>query len=101
MERNTISSLSYVNQVVVSTFKPRPIPGKGLPHFSLLTKNQGLVCKKIGNNLYLEDNRRVKLLEEARATIHSFSLPFSSCREGLANWNDLPCDGSDLLEINR
>lgn len=101
--KEILSLLSpYVNQVVVSTFKPRPDSWKRITTtFPSLQKTKDWYTKKIGNSIYLEDNRRVKLLEEARATIHSFSLPFSSCREGLANWNDLPCDGSDLLEINR
>ena len=89
---------SHLNQVVVSTFKPRPDSWKRMTAtFPSLQKTENWYTRKRGNSLYLEDHRRIKLLEEARAVVHSFSLPFSSCREGLATWNDLPCDGSGFI----
>jgi len=97
--KEILSLLSpYINQVIVSTFKPRPDSWKRITTaFPSLQKTENWYTKKRGNSLYLEDNRRIKLLEEARTIIHSFSLPFSSCREGMGIWNDLPCDGSNFI----
>lgn len=88
----------YLNQVVVSTFKPRPDSWKRITAvFPHLEKTKDWYTQKRGNSLYLEDSQRIKLLEKARTTVHSFSLPFSSCREGIVVWNDVPCDGSGLV----
>ncbi|MBP9015120.1 MAG: radical SAM protein [Candidatus Atribacteria bacterium] len=89
----------YINQVVVSTFKPRLDSWKRITTtFPSLQKTKDWYVRKRGNNFYLEDSQRIKLLEKARATVHSFSLPFSSCREGIPAWNDVPCDGSGFIK---
>ncbi|MGC8777697.1 MAG: SPL family radical SAM protein [Candidatus Caldatribacteriaceae bacterium] len=90
---------SSVQQVVVSTFKPRRDSFARIAQaFPEMTSTWPQYSQKEGNSLYLKRDKRREMLATLRATVHRYGIRFSSCREGFPEWNDLHCDGSSFLK---
>lgn len=88
----------FAKQIIASTLKLRWDTAKRLSHvFPELQKTLPFYSEKRGNSLYLERRVRFTLLSSLREIVHSFSLPFSTCREGFLKFKDCKCDGSEFL----
>jgi DNA repair photolyase len=57
--------------------------------------------EKAGGNTLLPKNLRFKLMKNLRDLVTSNGMKFGVCREGLAQLNTAPCDGSWLLNAER
>ena len=53
--------------------------------------------EKIGGNALLPKELRYKILKNTRDLAETYGLKFGVCREGLAQLNTAPCDGSWLM----
>jgi hypothetical protein len=53
--------------------------------------------KKISGNTLLPKEYRFKLLKNIREHAIAYGMKFGVCREGLAELNTAPCDGSWLM----
>lgn len=88
----------YIDQVIVSTFKPRfdsmARITKAFPH--LKEKYVSIYKEREGNSLYLPKDLRLSLIELARNEAIKHNLKFSSCREGFSYLNTATCDGSGV-----
>lgn len=88
----------YIDQVIVSTFKPRfdsmERITKAFPH--LKEKYSTIYKEREGNSLYLPKDLRLSLIELARNEAIKHNLKFSSCRESFSYLNTATCDGSSV-----
>lgn len=88
----------YVKQVVASTLKLRRDAVQRLSAaFPQVRRTLSLYSERRGNSFYLERKIRFALLSSLREIVHSFGIPFSTCREGFPELNDAICDGSGFL----
>lgn len=92
-------SAKYVDQVITSTFKPRPDSlkriAKVLPSFEEKLKNS--YTERDGNSYYLQKDLRLSIIETVRKETIKYGLYFSSCREDFSFLNTAICDGSGKL----
>lgn len=97
--QDILSSIApYVKQVVASTLKLRWDTEKRLSLvFPEIHHSLSLYREKRGNSLYLPAKMRFSLLKKLQEIVHFFNIPFSTCREGFPELNDLVCDGSTFL----
>ena len=90
---------NYIDQVITSTFKPRPDSLKrvikAFPESG--EKLSSLLSSKIGNSYYLSKELRLNLIELVRKEAIRYNLAFSSCREDFSYLNTAICDGSAKL----
>lgn len=93
---------NYIDQVIVSTFKPRFDSMKRIiKAYPYLEERYNMLYKdKVGNSFYLPRNLRLNLIELARNEAIKYNLEFSSCREGFSYLNSAVCDGSVLSTYN-
>jgi DNA repair photolyase len=95
-----------VKHITCSTYKAKPCNWlrltKALPQMAEKLKplyfQQG---EKIGGNTFLQREFRFKLLKDVRDLALANGMRFGVCREGLAELNTAPCDGSWLLRKAR
>lgn len=96
-----IKKVSFVDHVVVSTFKPRVDSWK---RFSSVFPNTAKMLwdyyfkkgEKVSNSWYLPKEVRLRLLRRIRRIVEDKGMSFGSCRE---NFYSYPCcDGSYLIE---
>lgn len=91
-----------VKHITCSTYKAKPDNWKrlstALPKVAEQLKplyfNQG---EKVGGNTLLPKEFRFKLLKNFRDLVVRNGMRFGACREGLAELNSAPCDGSWLM----
>jgi DNA repair photolyase len=97
--RTLLSQLApYIRQVVASTLKLRWDTGERIAiSFPEVRRFLPLFSERKGRSLYLERKTRYALLGELREIVHAHNIPFSTCREGFPEFNDLTCDGSALF----
>ena len=96
-----VDRMSFVDHVVVSTFKPRfdswsrfrsvfpDIAGR-------LEKLYFKSGRKIGNSWYLPRDMRLDLLRRAKNAVEAYGVSFGSCRENF--YSHPSCDGTHLIE---
>lgn len=96
-----VDSVSFVNHIVASTFKPRydswrrfskvfPFEAKKLEDYYF---KKG---EKISNSWYLPRDMRFKLLERVKKEAEKLNISFGSCRENF--YSTYSCDGSHLIK---
>jgi len=85
-------SKSGADQVITSTYKPRPSDWKRL---NSVFRIKADFSRKVGNSRYLPKEYRFNLISLVREISLEYGLEFSSCREGFPNLNTDICDGFD------
>jgi DNA repair photolyase len=102
--KELISTLAAigVKHITASTYKAKPDSWQRLKTVfpQAMGRLQPLYFEKgerIGGNVMLPKEFRFKLLKEIRDLAVASGLQFGVCREGLAQLNNAPCDGSWLM----
>ena len=102
---STLASVG-VKHITSSTYKPKPDNwsrlAKAFPDLAEKLKpfyfQEG---ERIGGNTLLPKEYRFKLLKNVRDLAVSNGMKFGVCREGLAQLNTAPCDGSWMITAVR
>lgn len=97
----TLASMG-VKHITSSTYKPKPDNwqrlSEAMPEIAEKLKplyfQQG---ERIGGNILLPKDLRIKLLENLRKSVTDKGMKFGVCREGLQRLNTAACDGSWLI----
>jgi len=98
----TLSAIG-VKHITCSTYKAKPDNWKRLTAVvlpSVAEKLETLYFKegeRMGGNILLHRDLRLKILKDMRDLVIAEGLTFSCCREGLERLNTAVCDGSELL----
>lgn len=90
----------YSSQIITSTLKLKYDSMKRFKEKirDLYDKILPLYKERYGNSLYIERDKREKILKSIKEIATSYGLYFSTCRENLDYLNTNICDGSGLFK---
>jgi len=97
-----VSSASFVDHIVSSTFKPRRDSwerfSKSFPEIAERLEELYLKGERIQKSFYLPFQTRKSLMEKVAEVCKKYGIPFASCREGFPEIQTSgSCDGSHLI----
>ena len=107
-ESGAVSTSNYiarklgVKHVTCSTYKAKPDNWRRLSeNFPKVTEQLKPLYfqlgEKVGGSTLMPKDLRFKMLKEVRDSALVLGMQFGVCREGLAQLNTAPCDGSYLM----